>query len=144
MRKLFIFGIVLAVSLQFMGCGSRVYSENLEKSTHANIPSLEILKENATQIHSQELKAVAQANSQRKMLRVFPYKLVKFDARMSLDLSGNTKNLKYQWLDEDGHILSKKPLFVYKFDKKGSHEITLKVIDEQQLSAVDKLTIKVI
>jgi len=88
-------------------------------------------------------KAVAHANCKREMINVCLYAMVKFDADSSYDPDGDSQDLSYAWSNLESYKISNEKSFVTKYDKKGFYETTLKVTDEQNLTAIDRVCVLV-
>ena len=87
------------------------------------------------------LIAVAKVDKQTKIVKTLKSKLIRFSASESLNSYGNNKNLKYQWIAKNSIILSDKKTFVHKYDRQGIYTVTLKVTDNHNQTASDKISI---
>jgi hypothetical protein len=87
--------------------------------------------------------AVAKVDKKMHIIKTFKSKLIKFSAEDSQDSFGKKRNLRYEWIAKDKHVLSHKKMFVHKFDKKGVYSITLKITDRYNQTAIDKVSILV-
>jgi hypothetical protein len=139
-QKLILIPVALLIILQLFGCGSRVYGEKNSSQNINNIKTTTKEIQKSTQVKP---KAIAMIGKNRKILKTKTCKLIKFDAKNSFDPDGNSTNLQYQWLNIKSNTISTKKSFVHKYDKKGLYEATLKVTDEQKLSAIDRVCILV-
>ncbi len=124
---------------QFIGCESRSYADKYIIDTSSS--AKEINEKKISKLLKP--RAVACIGKNKKMIKIQTNKLIKFDAKDSFDPDGNSTNLTYQWINKNSSIISQKKSFVYKYDKKGLYEATLKVTDEQKLSSIDRVCILV-
>jgi hypothetical protein len=93
-------------------------------------------------LFADNLTAIAKVDNKTKIVKTLKSKLIKFSASDSKNSEGSDRYLVYRWLDKKGTILSKKKIYVDKYDKKGIYEVTLKVTDVRNLQTVsDKISI---
>jgi hypothetical protein len=93
-------------------------------------------------LFADNLTAIAKVDNKTKIVKTLKSKLIKFSASDSKNSEGSDRYLVYRWIDKKGTILSKKKIYVDKYDKKGIYEVTLKVTDVRNLQTVsDKISI---
>ncbi len=136
MKKVFVQGLsLLSITLFLAGCGG-----GNVKDSSSLIQSSDIFTNKETNLAP---FAIAYANSNTKIFKSATSQLIKFDAKNSYDPDGNNHSLLYQWIDLNSYTISNSRSFVHKYDKKGLYEITLKVTDSQNLTAIDRVCVLV-
>lgn len=87
--------------------------------------------------------AIAHANGSLEMIKISTCQSVHFDAGSSYDPDGNDQNLSYLWSNQNSHIISDESSFDYRYDNKGVYEMTLIAVDEDNLTAIDRVCVLV-
>jgi len=144
MKKLFILGLPpLFLTLFLVGCNSG-NMKNSVSSIQSNDSSINKYDNELNNlVHKIAPNAIAYVNNDAKIFKGATSQLIKFDAKNSYDPDGNNQNLSYQWIDLNSYTISNNKSFVHKYDKKGLYEITLKVTDAQNLTAIDRICVLV-
>jgi PKD repeat protein len=87
--------------------------------------------------------AIAHADDSLEMIKISTCQTVHFDADSSYDPDGNDQNLSYLWSNKHSLIVSDERSFNHRYDKKGLYEMTLIVVDEDNLTAIDRVCVLV-
>lgn len=158
MKKVLIKGTsaVLAAFL-FVGCGSdgacceegkTVLLDVQPKGTTTDEPTRTVVFEEKNEpkefiVPNIAPTAIAHANDSLEMIKISTCETVQYDAGSSYDPDGNDQNLSYLWSDMSSRIVRDESSFKYRYDTKGAYEMTLIVIDEDDLIAIDRVCVLV-
>jgi hypothetical protein len=132
--------------LFLIGCENNLNNTNSNDKSN-RVVDLSVIEKQENSLQSLtipiEPSAIIHVNGQRGLANTTTHKLLNIDASSSFDPDGDSQKLSYIWTNMNGYLLSNEKTFVTKYDKKSFDEITLRVIDEQKLTSLDRVCILV-